>query len=129
MQAHRRAADVDETSIDGADHPLHEGDEGGDRLVRIGDVPLQGKIGAVQLQGEAVRDDGFVFHLQGGGQGVEIGFLAIVIFVRHGGGDGAGRGRGDEGLALLRGPGGQDAAKIGAFGFHKDRVQIAHLAH
>src|SRR6188472_2656928 len=46
-------------------------------------MPLQCEVWRVDLQLEAVADDGLVLDAQGGGDGVEIGFEARIVLVPH----------------------------------------------
>ncbi|MEI9925332.1 MAG: hypothetical protein WDN50_19300 [Bradyrhizobium sp.] len=57
---------------------------------------LECQIRAIQLQQKTLRDDRFIFDLQGAADGGEIGVLGVVMLVADRGHDDAGRGRGEE---------------------------------
>ena len=99
-----------------------------ERPVVVGKVPFEREIGAVELQQKPVRDDRLVFDPERGGERGEIGFLGVVIFVLHRGGDDAGRRRGHERLDKPAGPLVERGAEIGAFGLQLAVIDIAHLA-
>ena len=63
MQADAVARHVGERGIDRRDRLLDEVTERRDRLVLVGDVPLQREIGRIDLQQIAVLDDGVVLDL------------------------------------------------------------------
>ena len=90
MQADAVARDVGERGVDGRNDAIDEAEEIAQRPVLVGHVPLHREIGAVELQQEAVVDDGFVFDAQRLAEGREVGFLARVVVVAQRRGDDAG---------------------------------------
>ena len=92
MHPHPLARDVGERRVDGADDALDEAQEIAERPVHVGDMALEREVGAVELQQEAMRDDRLVFDAERRGERGEIGLLAGIMLVQHGGSDDAGRG-------------------------------------
>ena len=90
VQPHHLARHVDERVVDRRHHAFHEADELAQRAVLIGDVPLHREVRRVDLQHEAVSDDGLVFHLQCAAECREIGVLGVVPRIAHRRGDDAG---------------------------------------
>ena len=74
------------------------------------------RSGAVDLQHEAMRDDGFVLHLERVPERGEIGVVGVVLAVAHRRGDDAGRGRGHERFGEAAGGRIERAPEVGAFG-------------
>ena len=64
VQANAVAWHVTQRPIDGRDDLFDEGDEGGHRLVLVGDVAFEREIGRIDLQQQAVLDDPFVLDLE-----------------------------------------------------------------
>jgi hypothetical protein len=126
VQADAIARHTSQRPVDRAHDPLDETQEIGERAVLVGDVPLQGQIRAIELQKEAVADDGLVLDAQRIGQRREIGLLAVVMLVLHRRRDDPGRGGGQE--RFDKAPLGrlEDGAEIVAFGIDRRRIQIAH---
>ena len=81
-----------------ANHALDETEEVGLRTILKRNVVLERQIRAVELEQEALGDDGFVFDLQGAADGCEVGLLGVVVLVADRGDDDAGRGCGEKRL-------------------------------
>ena len=61
-----------------------------ERLMLVGNVAFHREIGAIELQQEAVLDDGFVFHAQRFAERLQVGGFARVMVIAQRGGDDAG---------------------------------------
>src|SRR5215469_5215576 len=101
-------------------------------------MPLERQIGAVELQQKAAPDDRLVLLLERGTERVEIGFLAVVIFILHRRGDDTRGWRREERLDKVRTGLVERRREIGAFGFDRasaeiadfsNRLRRAHIAH
>ena len=90
VQADGTGIDALEGVVDGGDdasspvEELVEGPIGEER------VPLEGKVGGVDLQQQPVGHDRSVLGGEGAGDGPHVRLLAFVVAVVHGGGDDAG---------------------------------------
>ncbi len=91
-------------------------------------MALEGEIGGIDLQQEAVPHDRLVLDLEGGAERGEIGPERVVVLVAHGHGDDAGRRRTHERL----GEGGAILVEHGfeviAFVVDHAGIEVAHLA-
>ena len=91
MQTHLVPRNVLQRLVDRLDDEFDEADEVTERAVPVGGVSLQGEIGAIQLQQEAMADDRLVFDLQRNAERIQISLEAIVVLVLYDRGDDAGR--------------------------------------
>ena len=121
------ARHVDDRRVDRRDDALYKAEKLAKRPVVVGKVPLEGEVGAIELQQEPVPDDRLIFDLKGRADCGQIGLLAVVIFVFHRADDDAGRRRGQKRLDKRIGFPIESDPEIATLRLHRIGIEIFDL--